>query len=135
MFSMIVELNSTVSFQDENIERLGSTYQRTLFPAPAISDENHQFLRKRRNQSTHVSHESIKGSLIRTISTPRACCLRQTMLPFRSVASHRQYGDFSTDQVERANSEFLAVSCHLRDDLSDSSQQCRLPETSYVCIC
>jgi hypothetical protein len=44
MFSMIVELASTLSFQDKNVVEL--TYQKTLFPAPAIK-RDHQCLRKR----------------------------------------------------------------------------------------
>src|SRR6266852_6650308 len=64
-------------------------------------------------------------------SIPRRCCLRQTTLPFRCVVIGRRYCDSSMDQVERANFEHLAVTCHLPDNLSDSHQQRQLYQISH----
>jgi hypothetical protein len=102
------------------------TYQRTLFPAPAIMGESHQSLKTLGGRRTDVSHESIEAILVRTISIPRGCCLQQTTLLFRCVGIHEQDCDFSKDQVERANFELLAVIYHLPDNFSDSRQQWQL---------
>ncbi len=52
---MIVELADNISSDDQNFEI--STYQSTLFPAPATKAENYQFLQKRDSRAvTHVSH-------------------------------------------------------------------------------
>ena len=48
------------------------------------------------------------------------------MLLFQHVASHGRDCGFSMDLVERASFEYLAVACHLRDELSDSSWQWQL---------
>jgi hypothetical protein len=124
MFSMTVELAKTISSQDENIKI--SKYLRTLFPAPAFEGENHQSLRNRRSWRTDAFHESKEAILVRTISIPRTCYLRQTTLPYGCVAIQGQDCDFSMDRVERANFEHLAVACHLPDNLSDSRQQWQL---------
>jgi hypothetical protein len=108
-----------------NIKKMtGLTYQRTLFPAPAIREENIiGRCKKRRGCKTHVSHGSIKGSLVlglvRTNSILKGCYFQQTMPPFQCVAIHGQDYDFSTDRVERANLERLGVSCRLQDYFSD----------------
>jgi hypothetical protein len=121
MFSIIVELADTIDTQYETIEK--TTHQKTLLPAPAIEGKNHQPLRKRTNYGTNASREPIEGNLVRMISIPKGCCLRQTMPRFPCVAIHGPDYGFSMDQVERANFEHLALACHLPDNLSTSSQQ------------
>ena len=134
MFSMIVELAKHHYFSRRK-------YRRINIPKNALScaryqrGKNHQSLQKSRGWRTDVSHESIKGNLVRTISIPRGCCLRQTTPPFRFVAIHWQDYNFSTDQVERANFEHLARVCHLPDNLSDSSLQWQRYKISDVLTC
>jgi hypothetical protein len=121
MFSMIAELANNISSQDGNIGEI--TYQRTLLPAPAIMGESHQLLKTRTSCETNVFRKPIEGNLVWTISIPRKCRLRQTMLLSRCVAIHGQDCDSSMDRVERANFERPAVACHLPDSISDFGQQ------------
>ena len=118
---MIVELANTISFQD--ISSGWMIYQMTLFPAPAMKGQSNQSLRKRKGLGTDVFHGSIEENLGRMRSIPRRHYLLQTTLPFRCVVIGRQYCGSSMDQVERANFGYLAVTCHLPENLSDSHQQ------------
>jgi hypothetical protein len=53
-------------------------------------------------------------------SIPRTCRLEEATMQFPRGAIHRQYGDFSMDQGERANFEFLPATYHLLTSLSAS---------------
>jgi hypothetical protein len=55
-------------------------------------------------------------------SIPRTCRFEEATLQSPRGAIHRQCGDFSMDQGERANFEYLSATCHLPTDLSASGQ-------------
>jgi hypothetical protein len=134
IFSMIVELDNTVNFSEWK-------YRRIYVPKHALSCTSCQGENpssdpaKAKGWSTHVSHESIKGSLVQTISIPTGCCFRQTKPPFRFVVIHWRDCDFSTDQVGRASSGRLAVSCHLRKTSVIPVSNDDLYETAHDSTC
>ena len=80
-----------------------STYESTLFPAPAeevkfVSQSHMEIMGVRRVEITDASHES-------------------TMLPFRCDEIHEQCCDSSTDLVERATFECFFAFPHLRRNI------------------
>jgi hypothetical protein len=90
---------------------------------------------KAKGWRTDVSHESIEGILVRTISNPKGCCFRQTTPPSRRVVIYGQDYNFSMGQVERANFEHLALACRLPDNLSEYSRQWQHLKKSDVLTC
>jgi hypothetical protein len=99
-----------------------STYESTLFPAPAeevkfVSQSHMEIMGVRRVEITDASHESIIRNLDRNTSTARTFHHESTMLPFRCDEIHEQCCDSSTDLVERATFECFFAFPHLRRNI------------------
>src|SRR6267154_2604359 len=78
---------------------------------------------------TNVFHGSKEESSVETISSLEGCCLRQTKPRFRRAGIGRRCCDTSMGQVERANFEYLAASCHLPDSFSNSHRQLQIKKS------
>jgi len=92
-----------------------STYESTLFPAPAeeVKFVGQSHMEITGMEITDVSHESIIRNLDRNTSTARTFHHESTMLPFRCVEIHEQCCDSSTDLAERATFECFSAIPHL----------------------
>jgi hypothetical protein len=122
MSSMIEELANTISSQDRNIK--SSTYQRTLFPAPATKGKFQSLLKHKNWALTDVSLEPIEGNPgLRTLSTLRTFCPELTMLRTRGGAIRRLYCGSSKGRAGTAKFSISAPTRRLPDNLSDSSQK------------
>src|SRR5487761_1187611 len=98
-------------FPERNAER--STYERTLFPAPATVMRFVTHMEMIRAQNTDVSHGSIKTSSYRNTSTVGTYHHESTMFLFRYAEIHEQYYGSSTDLGGKANCEYFVPIRHL----------------------
>ena len=90
------------------LDNEGSTYERTLFPAPA-AEVNIRNPIKYGAQTTHVSRVSIKENWNENDSTPSKLHYESTMSLFHCAEIHEQYCDSSMGLGETATFECLAV--------------------------
>ena len=99
-------------------------YQNTLFLEPFTKRGNGQPLRASvQLQTSDVCRGSIAANSVRTTSTLRTFRLECTK--WRSLCAVVRYRccDPSKDRGERTKSEYLAVTSHLPDKVSNAKQQ------------
>lgn len=105
-----------VTYFDKS-ENVKFTYQRTLFPEPAVETIFLSFEESMKvpKKNTDVSREPTGVNLGQRVSILQIYGLESTMLPFHYVGIHERFCDFSSDLVGRAISGCLLATCHLQE--------------------
>ena len=102
-------------FYNENVGK--TTYESTLFPAPARVDKLMNFEERVIVQNTDAFRGSIAMNLVQSISNRRRCHFESTMSLFHCAEIYEQCGDSSMGPGGRATFECFSATRRLRGGL------------------